>query len=210
MSTGLAVETPKTRLVDELRSAQTALRAAETTLRVIENNVAGGNKSAHEHDAAVRQAIDASCSSDGKRMLLQKTKSWLVGEEGKLTGAKDAVQDAKRVLAAVQSKIASDPMYAGVLVKRREFVTRGVEIARRAWSAPLLHITDLVRQYEAIADDEANFVLRENFRLAQAGLPELRLVLDNYRHALPEPIARMDLATLANEATKLIAEMASR
>jgi hypothetical protein len=209
MSTALAVESPKTRLIDELRAAEKALRAAETTLRVIENNIESGNRSVPKQEAAINRA-PAAYRSDEAQLSLRRTKSWLAGEEAKLPGAKDAVADAKRQLSFVQSKIATDPTYSGVLAKRREFTGRGVEIARRTWSAPLLQVRELCRQFEVIADDEANFVLRENSRLAQAGLPELLPVLGNYRHALPEPIARMDLATMANEATKLIAEMASR
>jgi hypothetical protein len=197
------------KLVDELRSAEKALRTAETQFRIIENNIASGNRSFQEQESALGK-VPSGYRSDEAQLLLRRTKSWLAGEEAKLPGAKDAVADAKRQLSFVQSKIASDPTYAGVLAKRREFTGRGVEIARRAWSVPLLQIRELCRQFEAIADDEANFVLRENSRLAQAGLPELVPVLGNHRQVLPEPIARMDLATMANEATKLIAEMASR
>jgi hypothetical protein len=199
----------KTKLVDELHAAETALRSAEITLRVIESNVNAGNKSVPSQEAALEKDPPA-YQSDVARMYLRKAKDWLAGEEAKLSGAGAAVEDAKRTVAFVQSKIASDPVYGSVLAKRREFITRGVELARRAWSVPLLQVCELVRQYEAIADDEANFVLRENSRLAQAGLPELVPVLGNYRHALPEMITRMDIATLANEAVKLITEMASR
>src|ERR1700722_583490 len=209
MNTALAVESPKTRLIDELRAAEKALRVAEITLRVIENNFAVGNKSVPSQEAALEKAPPP-YRSDVARLSLRNAKAWLAGEEAKLPDAKAAVEEAKKLVASVRSKIVSDPMYSGVLAKRREFITRGVEIARRTWSVPLLQIRALCRQFEAIADDEANFVLRENSRLAQAGLPELLPVLGNYRHALPEPIARMDLDTLAGEARKLITEMASR
>ena len=56
MNTALAVESPKTRLIDELRAAEKALRVAEITLRVIENNFAVGNKSVPSQEAALEKA----------------------------------------------------------------------------------------------------------------------------------------------------------
>jgi hypothetical protein len=209
MSTAQVVEAPKTRLVDELKAAETAVRSAEIQLGTIEKNIESGRRSIPEQERNLEKAPPA-YQSDGGRLALRRAKSWLAGEEAKLSDAKSAVAEARRSVTFVRSKIDRDPLYSAALAKRREFTQRGVELARRAWSATIPQVRDLVRQYEVIADDEQNFVLRENSKLAVAGLPELRAVLANYHHALPEMIAKFDVEVLGSEAAKLIAEMEMR
>jgi hypothetical protein len=209
MNTAVAVETPKAKLVDELRAAEGTLHNAEIKLRIIEGNIKSGEQSVRNQELEIEKAPPA-YRSDSSRVSLRRSREWVAGENEALPGAKDAVETARRHLAFVRSEIFANPLYASTLEKRRQFTARGIELARKAWAAPLLQVREFVRQFEAIADEEQNYILRENSRIAQAGLPELYAVLANYRHCLPEPIARMDLATLAKEAETLIVEISSR
>ena len=165
-------EKPKaTTVIAELAKARTAIDDAERRLNL---------NAARKNDVITRLEnfqLRAACSIGP---ALQKVQSQIALEETEirsLTAQRAQIEDGLRgyrsKIASLLEKAEGHPIYAAVRAEQATLFVQAVEIAKSAWTAPVLEVHKFTAKLVRLAQTETEFVSSCLPEIRAAGLPDI-------------------------------------